>query len=155
MTDAADNSQAPDGVRDFTIKMEPHRFRIDADIFSAPPILSPVTLGKLAALHANMGEMGGVEGIEVTLAAVSSMFRLILPGPSGERFAERLMSVDEPIDLQRQALPALYYLLECYGLRPTQPSSPSLDGSTGESTDTQSDGISSTDGASSMDAQII
>ena len=53
-----------------------------------------------------------------------------------------------PIDLMKQAIPAMYYLMECYGLRPTKPSSDSPAGSTDGQTSTPSAGISSTAGAS-------
>jgi hypothetical protein len=156
------------GIRDFTIHREPIQFRIDDDVFRAPAILSPVALKTLAVMHASLGD-----GTELTrdvgraIDLVADMFVMLLPGPSGRRFGERLRSLGReadpeadpplpadplPIDLQRQALPALYYLLECYGLRPTMPSSPSPDGSTDGSTNTPNDGTSSTDGPSLIES---
>jgi hypothetical protein len=133
--------------RDFTLPMEPKQFRIDADVFKAPAIISPVALKKLSALHAELGDGVGAN-IDQSLNLIADMFAILLPGPSGERFKERLLSETEPIDLQRQALPALYWLLEEYGVRPTEPSSPSPNGSTDGQTDTPNGGTSSTDGAS-------
>jgi hypothetical protein len=138
-----------DGTRDFTIPMEPKRFRIDEDVFQAPAIISPIALKKLSALHASLGDVGALTNdLDRTLDIVGDLFGLLLPGPSGGRFKERLLSEEEPIDLQRQALPALYWLLEEYGMRPTQPSSASPSGSTDGPMDTPSGGTSSTDGAS-------
>lgn len=136
----------PDQIRDFTLRMEPKQFRIDSDVFQAPAILSPVTLAKLAKLHASMALTDTSKDVEKTLRQVGDMFKLLLPGKSGERFVERLMSDTEPIDITRQALPALYWLMEEYGLRPTEPSSPSSNGSATDST--PNDGTSSTAGAS-------
>jgi hypothetical protein len=138
------------GVRDFTLRREPYRFRIDDDVFVAPPIMSPRNLTKLANLHSQIGDttdINSAEGFGRVLGLVADMFRALLPGPSGERFVERLESDTEPIDLTGQALPIVFWLLEQYGLRPTVPSSVSSTGSTEDATDTPSDGDSSTDGA--------
>jgi hypothetical protein len=134
--------------RDFTLPMEPKRFRIDEDLFQAPAIISPIALKKLAALHAELGDGTAIAtDIDRSLDLIGDMFAILLPGPSGVRFKERLLSETEPIDLTRQALPALYWLLEEYGMRPTGPSSPSPAGSTDGQTDTPNGGTSSTDGA--------
>jgi hypothetical protein len=163
-------------IRDFTLPMKPHRFKIDVDVFAAPAILSPVTLQRVARLHADMGSRGvdtsSPEAIERTMVLIGDMFKILLPGPSGKRFAARLQADGsepdlkvmadaydtdsastaeliakgaipeneivylQPIDLTRQALPALYWLLEQYGLRPTRQSSPLLsDSGTGDLTD--------------------
>lgn len=144
MTDAAAQQNK---IRDFTLTISPHQFRIDEDIFVAPGILSPITMRKLANLHGTLGDRTQSSDLDGALSSIAEMFRLLLSGPSGQRFAERLFSETEPIDLTRQALPVLYWLLEEYGLRPTQPSSDSSDSSTQPGTDTPSDGTSSTDGA--------
>lgn len=131
-------------IRDFTIAMKPHRFRIDADVFAAPAILSPVALKRMAGMHAALQGAGGaaaLDNVEAMLSTFSEIFKVLLPGPSGQRFAARLEAdgSDEatpPIDLQRQAMPAFYWLLEQYGMRPTQQSSPlPSDSGTGALTD--------------------
>ena len=156
-----------DGVKDFTIRREPYRFRIDPDRFEAPPLLAPYAIRKLAALHSQLGDivelMATDEGSGRVIDLFGSMYRYLLPGPSGRRFVERLESDGNPgdpeadppvpasppsIDLLGQALPILYWLLECYGLRPTGPSSDSSAGSTVGVTGSPSDGISSTAGVS-------
>ena len=164
---------------DFTVNREPHCFTISPDRFCAPAIISSVTLRRLATLHAQMSEDDLTSVADVSangkgpkldadkvgkqLNSLADMFRLLLPGRYGLRFAERLLSDGDPgdsqsdppreasppvIDLTREAMPAMYWLMEKYGLRPTQPSSPSLDGSTDGTTSTPSDGISSTAGVS-------
>lgn len=155
-------------IRDFTLPRVPHQFRIDDDLFSAPAVVSPITLARVAAQHKALAPMLEANDIEGVLRAVADMFRKLMPGESGRRFAVRLLTdgneVDvsataaalgvtpselanitpdpeqviylQPLDLQRQALPALFYLMECYGLRPTQQSSLSPSGSkTGALTD--------------------
>lgn len=134
--------------RDFTLPMEPKQFRIDQDVFNAPAIMSPIALKKLAKLHADLAGEDLTQDIDRTLDRVGEMFAIFLPGESGVRFQARLLSETEPIDLTRQALPILYWLLEEYGMRPTGPSSPSLNGLTDGQTDTPNGGMSSTDGAS-------
>ncbi len=139
MTEPMQQSESEE-IRDFTIKRVPIQFRIDGDVFRAPAVISPITLKKIAALHANMGDIGAAvmdsDAIEHLIGKIGDMFKILLPGDSGVLFASRLASETEPIGLTDQALPALYYLLERYGLRPTQPSlsSPGM-GTDGDSTD--------------------
>lgn len=152
-------------IRDFSLPMDPVRFRIDPDTFDAPALLSPMALKKAAALHGQLGDPEQVGAdIDRTIRLVADIFAVFLPGSSGNRFRARLLTEGRdadpdadpprlepdppPIDLTRQALPALYWLLEQYGMRPTGPSSPSPNGSTDGQTDTLNGGTSSTDGAS-------
>ena len=148
--------------RDFSLPMEPKPFRIAPDDFEAPALLAPMVLKKLAGLHGQL--LGDLADIEQTLNLVSDMYAMLLPGASGRLFRARLLTEGReadldadpprpeadppPIDLTRQALPVLHWLLEEYGVRPTVPSSPSPNGSTDGQTDTPNDGTSSTDGAS-------
>lgn len=136
-------------IRDFTIHREPKQFRIDDDVFKAPAIISPVALQEISILYAGIGDLATVTNdIERTLVLLGKIFTILLPGPSGARFKERLLSAEEPLDLNGQVIPVLYWLLEQYGMRPTQPSSPSPDGSTDGPTNTPNGGTSSTDGPS-------
>ena len=154
-------------IKDFTIRRDPHRFKIDDDVFAAPPILSTFAMRKLADLHSQLGDIGAAlqtdDGFEKIIDGMSDMFRVLLPGEHGRRFVARLRSdgnpgdpeadppippAPAPVDLVGQVLPVVYWLLECYGLRPTVPSSPSSDGSTDGQTATLNGGISSTAGAS-------
>jgi hypothetical protein len=161
--DAAD-SPTPD----FTVRRAPIPFTIAPDTFVAPPMIGGFMLRKLAGLHAQLGDVTAAIGsdgdaVEKLMTVMADMFMALLPGAAGRRFAERLLSDGNPgdpdadppvpasppmIGLMDEAMPALYYLLERYGLRPTVPSSPSPAGSTDGRTDIPSDGTSSTDGAS-------
>jgi hypothetical protein len=145
-----------EGVRDFTVARKPHRFRIAPDLFTAPAIISAHTLRAAARLHGSLGDMdmSTDEGLGAALTAVGEVMKVLLPGPGGVRFAERLLTdgADETmpaIDLQKEALPVIYWLLEQYGLgRPIVPSSDLPAGSTASTTGDLSDITSSTDGAS-------
>lgn len=141
--------------RDFSLPMEPKPFRLDPDDFTAPAILAPMVLKRLAGMHSELGDVTtiNVDNLEQVLTKVGDMFAMLLPGQPGQRFRDRLLTEGgpedpPPIDLIRQALPVLYWLLEEYGMRPTGPSSPSPAGSTDGAMDTPNGGTSSTDGAS-------
>lgn len=130
-------------IRDFTLSMKPHKFKIDDDVFAAPAVISPVVLLHMAGLHATLGGINAQtpDGLGKVLGTVGDIFKMMLPGTSGQRFAARLEADGSdpetpPIDLTRQAIPALYWLLERYGLRPTVQSSPlPSDSGTGALTD--------------------
>jgi hypothetical protein len=150
-------TQPDAAVPDFTIPRPPHQFTIDSDLFLAPGFLAPFTLKKLAREVGLLGDLnnlsGDVEAVVKAIDAAGAVMATLMPGPSGQLFRARLFSEggpDDPlpIDLMKQAIPALYYLLECYGLRPTVPSSPSSDGSTDGQTSTPSEATSSTAGVS-------
>lgn len=140
----------PGKTVDFTLRREPHRIVIDSDEFLVPQILSGFNLRRVAKIIGDLGSFGALMAgtadpatIEVTLRGLDEIFLALMPGATGERFVARLNSQGrpadpetgrladpEPIDLLRQAIPSLMFLLEAYGLRPTRPSSSSANGST-------------------------
>lgn len=149
--------------KDFSLATaEPKRFKIDADIFEAPARLPAVVFAELSSLRGKLGALTTVkddddesaedsvpiENLTEIINMFADVFRLVLTPASGERFAARLLSRDEPIDLFQQAVPALHWLLEVYGLRPTVPPSSSANGSGG-------DGTGSTDGAPNAESPIL
>lgn len=171
-SDAADAPlYPPDRVAgrtlDLTLKRDPHQLVIEPDTFLVPQILSSF---KLRAIAGILGDLGGLASlmtgtadpktIATTLGSLDEVFRILIGGAQGERFIARLNSQEReadpengrplpdppPIDLMRQAIPALMFLLEAYGLRPTQPSSTSPESLT-EDQSIPNDGTSSTDGA--------
>ncbi len=145
-------------IKDFTIRRPPIRFRIDDDVFVAPPLIGGFMLRKLGNLHAQLGDATAQvatdpDAMQRVIEVMAESFKTLMPGEPGMRFAARLLSDGDPaglapIGLMDQALPALYYLLERYGLRPTQPSSPSPTGSMDGTPAIPSVGTSSTAGAS-------
>ena len=159
--------RVPGRTLDLTLKREPHQLIIDPDTFLVPQTLSSF---KLRAVAGVLGDLGGVASlmtgtadpatIDKTLGSLDEVFRILIGGAQAERFLARLNSQEReadpengrplpdppPIDLMRQAIPALMFLLEAYGLRPTRPSSTSPESLT-EDPSTPNDGTSSTDGA--------
>ena len=135
------NPDAADEIKDFTVRRPPIRFRIDEDVFLAPPAIGGFLLRKLGGLHSQLGDVTGALATDA-----DAMDRIISVMGDPDADPPRPPAPAQ-IGLMDQALPVLYYLLECYGLRPTQPSSPSPAGSTDGTPDTPSVGTSSTDGA--------
>lgn len=132
-------------IKDFTLKEKRVKFKIDDDVFEASRIMGIPMMQDLVKVTKNIGSMsesGDYSGI-------SAIFDELLVPSSAERFAQRLAAKgDDGIDVKAQLIPILYYILEKFGLRPTQLSS---DSSTGSLTET--DGTPSTDG-SSVEASV-
>lgn len=122
-------------IPDFSESHDRVLFRIDADVFEAtrtPP-------GKVLARFA--GRFANVEGLspEKQLDVYADALGMILLPESNGRFQKRLDDLENPISLEQSGR-VIEYLLEKYGLRPTEPSS---DSSTGPAS--PASGTSSTD----------
>lgn len=134
------NDDDPVEIRDFTIRTKKIRFRIDDDVFEAKALLGLPMLQDLVQTSKTMGELMRSERYD----AFFDLFDKLLYPESARRFRERGTSTGEDaIDLRRQLIPIMYYLLEKYGLRPTQPSSDSSTGSPSGDGGTSSTGGSS------------
>jgi hypothetical protein len=130
--------------KDFSLSEEPVVFKIGDDDFPCHPEVSLDTLVELATLRSSNSD--GVD-IEAQMRRMHDFFDYVIADPGmGERFRERTAVPTKekpnpkPIGM-RHIVPIMQWLMEVYGLRPTQPSSESADGSA-------STGDSSTDGAS-------
>lgn len=123
---------AEDEVRfkDFSMSPEPVKFTLETDDFFAPPVLPiPVMqdLVKTIKMFKNM-DTNDEEKFDQTTDAMGQLFQIILLSESRERFMERFNSRGrDAIGLVRTQN-ILMWLLEVYGLRPTQGSSSSSDG---------------------------
>lgn len=104
----------------------PIEFKVGKDVFRAPAVVAPILLGRITAAAQGFSEPDGDMGKKLEYAA--EIFDQLLTPETAPRFRERLLSATEPIDLNRQAVPILYWLMEVYGMRPTQPSLSSMDG---------------------------
>jgi hypothetical protein len=135
-------------MKDFSLPPEdakPKPFTIGADTFFAPPVIPPVVLAELAGMASSLSEVQKGGDLMAVLEKVATLFDGLLTEETAPRFRERLLGRTDPIDLHRQAIPILQWLMEVYGLRPTQPSSSSangLDGGGGGSTDPAQSGES-------------
>jgi hypothetical protein len=166
--DVAMTSPAASTTPDFTVTVEPIVFRCDGVEYKAPRTIHPLNLKSMlaAASKVNFDDTAYLmEHFEEVTPLMQQVLRSLVPGKGGEHLAARMaapiLSEDEleanpdamrPLDLIRQALPIMTYLLEELGLRPTTPSSVSSDGSMADTTGTPSDGTSSTDGHSLMES---
>ena len=121
-------------VKDFTTPqgLRSHPFRIDGDVFQAVATIPLGNLAKLAKLRENI-DLSNIDQL-------FSLFDEMLLDESAAVFQSRLRDKTNPIG-KDHIIPVLEWLMETYGLRPTQPSSPS---STSSAVD---DSMSLTDGA--------
>jgi hypothetical protein len=122
-------------VKDFSRKRERLVFRIDDDIFEAATALPGKTLARFAARFADIEHTP----IDKQLDAFADALGMVLLAESNALFQKRLDDLENPIELE-QASDVIQWLLEKYGLRPTEPSS---DSSTGPAS--PEPGTSSTD----------
>ena len=112
-------------IRDFTIKQKKVPFRVDDDIFEAYAILGLPLLQDLVATTKQIATMLQEQKYD----SLFDLFDKLLYPESAKRFRQRAESSGEDaIDVKRQLLPILYFLLEEYGVRPTQSSSDSSTG---------------------------
>lgn len=124
--------------KDFTVSEDPVTFRVAPDTFECVPEVSLDVLMEMA----DVAELKGDPKSQV--AKMLDFFDGVMTGDSYERFAARTKrGAEKPIGM-RHLVPILQWMMEVYGLRPTEPSTESAGGS--EASDT-----SSTDTASSED----
>lgn len=123
-------------IKDFTKldKKEDVHFKIDDDTFIAVG-----TAPAMAVL--DVGAVNKAEGLDKIRIILEFLDKVLVPA-SAVRFAERLSSATDPIDVEQAADIAVWLMEETYAPeRPTEAPSPSSNGS-------GSTGASSTDGAS-------
>lgn len=135
-------------VEDFSITYKPIKFRVNGpDVFEAVPVLPVPVLRELGAMHGSMEQLSTIEKFNKVL----DMFDLLLTPESAKRFRARLESREDPdgggaIDLNRQVIPILNWLVEKFGMRPTGAAGSSSDGagSTGDSSTAGPPAVAST-----------
>jgi hypothetical protein len=110
-------------MKDFTEEHERLQFRIDGDVFEAARALPGKTLAKFAARFAGIAESTTEDHVDIVADALG----MVLLPDSNALFQKRFEDLERPIQLE-QASDVITWLLEQYGLRPTQPSSPSSSG---------------------------
>lgn len=143
----------PVEIRDFTVKRKRILFRVDDDIFEAHPLLGLGLLQQLARLIRTLGELRGADGsvdeqrVDAQIEAISQVFNALLLPECAPRFISRVKG--NTIDIREQLIPIIYYLLERYGIRPTQQSSDSSTGSPSETGGTSSEAGASPAGSAS------
>lgn len=105
-------------IQDFTIREKRIRFKVDEDRFEAFAILGLHTMQELVRVSKNIGEVTKTGDY----SALTELFSKLLVPDSAMRLNRRIMSSDpdESLDVKRQVIPILHYLLEKHGVRPTQ-----------------------------------
>lgn len=126
-----------DQTRDFSKPRANVSFTIDGDLFEAVSVMPAQTLMEFAGSFAKVGEVPGD-----SLEAMRGLLEMVLLPDSYLRIAERMRSKSEPIDIG-QISELIPWLLEVYGLRPTQRSSSSADGLPAPESGTSSTGTTS------------
>lgn len=133
--------------RSFTVDREPVEVEMGGDWFSAPPVIPPAVLGDMLDAGERIAEIQNTQGLSQKdqlaqmMKILDEVFGLVLVPDSATHFHERLYSRTDPLDLTREVMPALEWLVEEFTDRPTEPSPQS---STGRS----DGGTTSTSGAS-------
>lgn len=110
-------------IKDFTRKRERLVFRIDDDTFEAATAIPGDMLTEFATRYADIGSAP----VEQQLAVMKDALSLVLLPESHAQFTKRLSDLEHPIELE-QTVEVVQWLMEVYGNRPTQPSSPSASG---------------------------
>lgn len=121
-------------VKDFTKEDKPSniKFKVDGDMFEAVGTAPAFAVLDVSAVNQ-------AEGLQKIRIILSFLDQVLLPA-SAERFAQRLGSSEDPIDIEQGAAIAVWLMEEKYAPeRPTEAPSPSANGS-------GSTGPSSTDG---------
>ena len=129
--------------KNFEVSPEPVTFTIAPDTFECLPEVPLDVLVELSGLRSSPGE---TVDLKARMAQIHDFFDFIMESESAALFRKRTAIPTKeqpnpnPIGM-KTVIAVLEWLMEVYGLRPTQPSSESEDGS-------QVDEASSTDGAS-------
>lgn len=110
-------------MKDFSRARERLQFTIDGDLFEAAPALPGKTLTEFGKRFSDIAETDLADRLDIFADALS----MVLLPDSNALFQKRFEDLERPIQLE-QASDVIVWLLEQYGLRPTQPSSPSSSG---------------------------
>jgi hypothetical protein len=110
-------------MKSFTRDRKPIEFEIDDDRFDAVRAIPADTLMEMTTEFDAMDGENAEESIKAMLAVLE---KFLMPA-SYRRFRERMGDKENPIEFP-QVSEVIFWLLEQYGMRPTQPSSGSADG---------------------------
>lgn len=130
--------------KDFSKKRQPIYFILDGeteegDRFDCYPALALPSLQEISLIAGNMTQ-------ETITQSFTEFFAVVLQPESAVRMEAKLKDRQNPLEVE-QANDIMSWLMEVYGLRPSQPSSGSSDGSpTGDA------GTPSVAGASAVDS---
>lgn len=124
----------PTAARDFSRTRKRLDFTIDADTFEAAAVLPGDVFAEFVTLYNSTSD---AEDYQQSHNMLKRALELALFPESFQRFTSRLKDKTNPID-DEQMSDVVLWLLEEYGLRPTQPSQDSSDGSASPESGTSS-----------------
>lgn len=110
------------GIMDFSSPRGTIKFRIDDDIFEAHSEVAAISMLRFASEAERMEDKD--VSIDEQVKILQNMFHIILTSESATRFIRRLEDDARPIGIG-QFTKITTWLLEQYGLRPTESDSPS------------------------------
>lgn len=132
---------ADETVKDFSRPADPIKFRVDKDVFTAAPVLPAYVALELAELAQKVKGDNDVSAAD-RFAIFSGLFEKVLFDDDQKKFVDRMRDVHNPISVN-QLTDIMMWLLERYGLRPTEQSPDSSPGSGDQATGpTSMDGVS-------------
>lgn len=114
----------PSAAKDFSRKRKRLNFTIDDDEFDAAIALPGDVFAEMVALYNSADD---VQSFQEQHDLLKKALEVALLPESWQRFAGRLKDKTRPIE-DDQMSEVVMWLLEEYGMRPTQPSQPSPDG---------------------------
>lgn len=114
----------PSAARDFSRKRKRLDFTIDDDTFEAASVLPGDVFADMVALYNSATD---TETFQEQHDLMKKALEFALLPESWERYSARLKDKKRPID-DDQTADVVIWLMEEYGVRPTQPSQPSSDG---------------------------
>lgn len=126
-------------MMDFSVSQKPIRFKVDDDIFEAVPDIAAELAMEYADLIEKVTSRADDDSIDVEeqKQVVYSTIRLVMFPESAERFIARLSDQQKPIS-QKKFGEITAWLMEQYGLRPTESDSASSTGSENQDAGTSS-----------------
>lgn len=111
-------------IPDFSKPRKRVAFKIDGDVFDAPPAIPAMILMNYAKrFNANSENTDMEEQLKIMM----ELLQTVLKPESFARFRDRLSDVENPIELD-QVQQTIEYLMGAYGMRPTQQPSSSQPG---------------------------
>lgn len=120
---------------DFTEEAPPIQFKVGAEVYTALPTIPLARISQLSKLGTESSDGGSMVG------NIKKMFSSLLEPESYDRFVAALDGTSNPVGISH-VTKILPWLMEQYGLRPTEASSSSVD-------------ILSENGASLMDGPSV
>jgi hypothetical protein len=115
---------ATPAARDFSRPRKRLTFTIDGELFEAAPVLPGDIYAEFVTLYNGTAD---TKTYQQQHDLLKGALELALVPESYDRFAARMKDKANPIEDDQMA-DVILWLLEAYGLRPTQPSQPSSDG---------------------------